>query len=847
MIVKTKVRTGKFSSYRLKDWAVSSRAEYRMPLSEDGVVIEMFAVFLGLLAILAFGLSLQLPTNQASALRAHHALQTGSAAGVWALNDKDEAADKAYKTAAEIITNGYIAESGGIPSGRFSSDLGNFTVLIPNRRRDGATSGGYFIYRCNGATCSYGAGGADLTKPLAIASRIFDMNLSEEYGISDSWGTYDHKNAVFLYAEADPLEHSVYKDGKVQPIVSVARLSPVMTYVLVDTAMSMSPQIYNWMFGAVETDTVTPTNSGTQWPVVHSRPEGTTPYPQYYTGSSWEYPPGVGIARYGPRGEAVGPLGDAQLTNHEVRNFFASYCFNSPWDLYKGAAVDMIDWLTTISAFDYTSGVGIVAPIRSRRDLNPAYTVANTPGGLPKDYSPVAHWDLPAYDGGGPESATAISVPFLFDPFSLTVSMHLGSVGWVTLFQGWIKSFDPYDTRGANRQWDPSYNSASPDATPGVNMWSAFLCRAFVSQDTIDGPAVYTLNEDRTSKFDPASRPEPVFDGNDAFDYRRKEMRQRASGAGEAPTWRRWVSGYHSWLFHSIALNDSGTGGAFHGPRNFIAGLGPYFNGIQEVIKDVAGHTNGVGNWTDWKRSNAYKPGDALGPGGDQCMNTYGGAVFASNVTAYPNCNNIKDSTGTVSAPPPVSDTDTSSRMATGWRNIPSAMRAACDALATSKTNYMSNGFFATERPVGSSKLVIFSFGLFSPITSQTLYGGTTDSGPDVAARKGALADALNYCSCSKNIEVIFNFLPLTPWDKQTVLEAAQVVKDYQALYNHQCKPMYFPAPSISGCSESKQVQFFVSEPTDFNDPDALVEAAIKFRENTQNLKSFFLRFVYSM
>lgn len=813
-------------------------------LTEDGVVIEIFAICLGLLAVLAFGLALQMPTNQASALRGHHALQAASAGAILSINDQDAAAEAAWNTAAAIISNGYVAESGAVPTGRFSTDLSNFYVLIPNRldRANDTSSDSYFVYGCNESSsphCTLGPSG-DLSKPIEIASRIFDTWVSHEYDVTNptTEGTHDYKNGVMIYAEINPLAHSIYKDSSSQPIVSIAMTVPSDVYILVDPAMSMTPQIYNWVFGASEVGPgfpgQTPFNGSQQFPVVYDREAFGGP--EYFPGPSWEYPAAVGLMHFGPRGEddLAGP------TNQRVRNFFASLCFNSPWDLYKGAVVDLIDYLQASSAYNRSLGVGLVAPLKSLRDLDPNFTAAAATGADRYNYSPVAHLGMTHF-AGALGSDQAITTPTAY--IGPLPGNQLNASGLESgNFQGMVRIFDPYDNDLANGNFN---RLSAGNPAEGKNLWSTLICRALVTEDNLDGAPAYSLTDDRTSNFPVGSEPQGF--AGDVFDFRNVDTRRRFAGAGLDRMWRKWTASWVSDASTSaVDIADGASGQPNHGVRNVVAGLAPSFNGLQETIKDVAGYTGSTGNWTNWSRNKSYK-NDNL-----PCANNYPDSatpLSKSEVAPDNSCNNQETSASGshISAPQPIADDDVSSPMVQDWRDIPSAMRAACEALAENKSDYMSNPFLATERPLGPSKLVVFAFGLYSPLTNYNLGLASADGSFDEDDRKDALRAALNFCSCTMNVEIIFDFLPLSPWDQMTVIEAAEVISDYQRMHDNQCKPMYFPPNPVPGCAQTKSIQFFVSQPSDFNSADALVQAAKDYRDNVRNLKLLFNKFVYKM
>jgi hypothetical protein len=401
--------------------------------SERGIILELTAISALLLVILIFGFAIDLPFTHATVIRGQNALDIGATHGIFTYQNSNDAAWAAFANADAVLKNEYTGNLTGQYAPGFASEKTEHVIFIPKVGRPnnaGNIFPAYSAYQCTGGSspsCNQGEnglGGLDIDDSrkahlASIISRTFDVGSSID----------DFRNAVMFYARFTPFHFLPILPDRTTEVLSVARLQNVMSYVLIDPAMSINNQDnYNLIFGG--TPDSDGTNDSYMWPVAGWRKRDLSGAEEYI------YP----VPRYKASGEDWATLGYPSISyanlfyNHNpltgssfatstdpnwetqlnrIYHFYASSCDTLPFFFFKSAAVNLIDRLSNSSAFNSTMMIGLtgyghgpsLVPIFP---ANVAGLIAEYPGAeeypLPlratEDHNEYAHLPKPAAFNG---------------------------------------------------------------------------------------------------------------------------------------------------------------------------------------------------------------------------------------------------------------------------------------------------------------------------------------------------------------------------------------------------------------------------------------------------------------
>lgn len=719
--------------------------------NELGSIVVMIAISAFLIVLLGMGLMIQRPIQDANSSKLQHSFTVASADGLYHITHPTDAAELASSSAKNIVDNLYSS----VRSGNYGEGLATLHVWIPTTGPTMSVGTGstlptfanFNVFNCSDGACVE-CFTTDTCKPT-------DTNIP--YNISDQLKaaqfTFDQRNAnnqiddfyngMMLYGLSKPTSLGDYLGlGKslsnYQVSVAASRLQYQLTYVLIDPAMSLhdsfggagtSPlAVYENIFGESVVSGSPDSRlipDALQWPLRTRRDlDYAGDCGSNLTCYDWpSYPAATGLA-------AKDPYNTTDLSAYpEIYRFFASLCFNEPWDNFRGAIVDFIDYLSSSSAYSSTTLVGLTAPgpylpydVR-RNALTGNQEILNNP--------PI------------PGSPPSISPNYDVFPVIPVFPAQVGAQGWdvhptaypiaqllheprTPVWNGFVDSQDP--AAGAN------WGAGTPVAgTAGINDWS-LVCRMFVG-DTGNSNSTYTLTEDRVSPGRPTD-----------MSHRDETLRERTTSTGNP-----------SWLSDNVAprhgVNVSfsqSSGGSGESARNIVASLAPRVKSLSTVIDDV------VTDSSSWKASTYMPTADISGF-------DYAGP---NSKLYYP--------------------------LSPGYRDVAASLTRVCDTLNTIQASNNADSFFGVHRPIPAEavNVVVFGFGFWSPLTLDYINrfeGLGLGINALITEMRNRLVAALNNCLCSRQIRVFFVMLPLNEFDRRSVIEAQNAVNFYRSQEDAKC------------------------------------------------------------
>lgn len=505
--------------------------------NESGVILIVTSICAFLMALLVFSMSIDLPFTHSADLKAQHALDVGTASGLYAFHSYGEAAYAAADAASSVMSNEYGAGSYGVYSHHFADDGSRFRIAIPRFNA--------------GAAAVYSTNISGTPTPLSAA----EMNVFNR--VFDPMGIQDYKNGIFAMARVKPLQFFgtdlVGDESYRIEVASVARMITTLSYVLVDPAFPVGEN-YDSIFGPVQFGEV-----GYQTDTWSLGATG-------YQAPGWTWPSWAG-ARFKTNPLDGTPLVGTPEYKERIYRFYTAMCDTLPWSYYKGAAVDLIDLLTASSAFNYTTYVGL--PGYQLPGVHPTWPLVAI---HPVQVAPGDVFRHPYNPGGAPGAS---DFP-LQENVDLNYYNHFGLYGRKSqAFGGFVDSATP----------DPGV-SAMYNRGARVNDWSLGYCSALFYEDSTNPGTEFLLAADNVYK--------AATDSDEAELYHESISERRRSSV-----FHNWLDDDTGTacpqgpapcdLRMDLDEHQSGAGGDT--PRNLIAGLAPRVRDLK--IQNVAN-----GTWT---------------------------------------------------------------------------------------------------------------------------------------------------------------------------------------------------------------------------------------------------------
>lgn len=717
-------------------------------LSEKGTVIVIFAICAFLIAMLGIGFSIQRPTEDANVTKIQHAITIAASEAMYNLSNPGESVNIAANTVDAISSNTYVPDQKGF----LNNKIENLFLWIP---RPGNNN--YRVYNCNGTSClpcpegGTQCSGIDLYDQLSIVNNVFDVDGVDEY-----------YNGIFVYGKATPYNFMGVFEDKQQEMAATAVYKTQLNYILVDPAFSMySPngfmqENYAFMFG---TESVNPSLnqrevgvwSDVQWPLAVNRETAF-----HKVGEAWEYPSQYGLMQ-------SKPVNGGTFNNYELYHFLASLCFNLPWDYYKSAVVDLLDYLAIHSSFNSTTMLGLTGP-------GPVITA--DPNSYPPEFCPGGDINSPLcehpdkdvlYKQNG--TTRTIDTPIITnksnfpDLIPIVPSTTEGGKSY-SVSQTTFPFSETLQTRKSSAYYGFfSRNNVDADAMWGAdgvaqgklgyaddigsshNMWEMCMCRGLI----MDSSSPYSLTDDKIG----VNIADSLIPN-----YIAPSERTRASGS------LNWCSDSSDDNLVGLEASQSGKGG--ESARNLISSMAPRLRYINNIIAQ----TQSLDTNATWIRPNP------------PTVTTYSPAIYGP--------------------------------LSTGWRYLPDSITAACNVISNAELNYDSQGGdYYQKRKIDekSRNLVVFGFGAWSPIALEYLrrtHGPASFSNEQTEQLiLEQLYNAVSECACNKGVRVILALLPLNEYDRHTALEAQNKLGGLFIQENKDCEGQNSSQSSSSSSSVS--------------------------------------------
>lgn len=459
---------------------------------------------------------------------------------------------------------------------------------------------------------------------------------------------------------------------------------------------------------------------------------------------AWSYPAQSGLLTRKPVSGLARTNGASDLC---ISRFYAATCDSSPFVAFKEGAVGLIDRLTQSSAFNSTTLVGLFG-YRERlgpQVLNPTLVPIHPLFAVPGP-SPCPDKIASHRKPTGPT-------------FPLQINGGAENAGLHSLkreaFHGFVNS--RYGWLGANRTRACGSASAGNSAGTGLNRWELCYCRGLytasgVGQDFLTLDDVTPDDEDVLSHRDPNKRRRSQLVNNWCDDA--------SNGADDA----------------IIDLPESRNGSnAGDSARNLIAQLAIRFEDsrIDRLDREFPCLDDGAG--------------------GTRC-DTWQRPRLRAGIR-------------------------------TGWRDLMQSMDAATTEIVRAEQEYAASDMGKIRR-IANRWLVALAFGAWSSTTLKTRVDEEFATSTDPRRRndpntlraeitlrlknefRESLRQKLIVTVCNAKIGVIFGFLPMSAFDKDTVRVTAEFAKQLESIYRAQANgsapnPLDIPDFADTACTQN--------------------------------------------